>query len=129
MHIAETELHKIIENLTKKLTKKTDLSLKDITKKLNKKYFNNKLIINSIEYSAKQKKRFGSCQTLTARILISERLKKVPKWVLEYVIFHEMAHLIEPNHGQNFKKITAKFPLEERAKGFLLAMSYELYDE
>jgi len=37
------------------------------------------------------------------------------------VIVHELAHLIEPNHGKRFKALVRKYPLAERAIGYLMA--------
>ena len=33
---------------------------------------------------------------------------------------HEMAHLIEPNHGKEFWRIVSRYPLAERARGYLI---------
>jgi predicted metal-dependent hydrolase len=38
------------------------------------------------------------------------------------VIVHELAHLLEPNHGKRFKSLVHRYPLAERAIGFLIAI-------
>ena len=88
---------------------------------LNNKYFNGKLAWESIAYSSRQEKRRGSCTFSRRTIRISYRLSKMPQWVEDYVIVHELAHLIEPNHGRHFKEMVRRYPLAERAIGFLMA--------
>ena len=51
------------------------------------------------------KSRWGSCQPATGRICINTRLALYPPECLEYVVVHELAHLIERGHGPRFKAI------------------------
>ena len=88
---------------------------------LNKKYLNGSLSWRSILYSNRQEKRRGSCNFHTKTIRISYRLSKMPQWVEDYVIIHELAHLIEPNHGKRFKSLISRYYLAERAIGYLIA--------
>ena len=99
--------------------------LVEIAAKLNQKYFDDKLRISSIEYSAEQNSRFGCCQCREGVIRISHRLNRMPDWVRDYVIIHEMAHLIEPNHSANFWNIVSRYELAERAKGYLMAVGLD----
>ena len=110
------------KNLKKELDRKQDL--KEIAEKLNKIYFGGRLQITAIEYSTNQNSRFGCCNLKTGRILISHRLAAMPAWVRDYVIVHELAHLIVPNHSQSFHDLTVKYKLEERAIGYLMAKGY-----
>lgn len=50
----------------------------------------------------KMKTRWGSCNVRYGRIWLSLELAKKPMECLEYVIVHEMAHLIEPSHNRRF---------------------------
>ena len=43
----------------------------------------------------------------------------MPAWVVDYVILHELAHLIVPGHGPRFWRLLEAFPRTERARGFL----------
>ncbi len=131
-YIAEAQLTKIVDSfksrvaksqLRKELKKNQDLNL--IAQRLNERYFNGKLHIKSIEYSVDQDRKFGCCDYNTKCIRISHRLKDMPEWVRDYVIVHEMAHLVEPNHSGAFWKIIEGYKLAERAKGFLLAKGLE----
>ncbi len=46
--------------------------------------------------------RWGSCTPADGTIRISSRLRAMPTWVLDYVLVHELAHLIAPGHDRRF---------------------------
>ena len=75
-----------------------------------------------IRWSENQASRWGSCTPATEVIRLSNRLASYPGWVLDYVIVHELAHLLVPGHGPAFWEIVGRYPLTERARGFLIAM-------
>lgn len=72
---------------------------------------------------AEQNERWASCTSARGAIRISTRLARVPAWVVDAVIVHELAHLIEPNHSPAFWTLANRYPRQERASGFLEAMS------
>lgn len=98
-------------------------NLLDLARVLNKKYFDNRLKIDSIEYATDQNSRFGCCNYRAAKIRISHKIGLMPNWVRKYVLIHEMAHLIEPNHSRAFWVIVCRYKLTERARGYLMAAS------
>ena len=77
----------------------------------------------SITWSNRQNTRWGSCSVDTARVRISDRLAGFPDWVIDYVIVHELAHLVEPGHNARFWDLVNRYPLAERARGYLLAQA------
>ncbi|MDP3731423.1 MAG: M48 family metallopeptidase [Candidatus Omnitrophota bacterium] len=115
------------KKLKEDLDKKHDL--KRIAGNLNEKYFGNKLKIDSIEYVTGQNSKFGCCNYRTANIRISHRIGLMPEWVREYVLIHEMAHLIEPNHSKAFWEIVSRYRLAERARGFLMAAGLDIGED
>lgn len=123
--ISESALQGHISNLRKKLEQRTttrdDNYLDSRARDLNQKYFKGQLSWQSIKYSGRQEKRRGSCTFSNKTIRISQRLSAMPQWVEDYVIVHELAHLIEPNHGEHFKELVKRYPLSERAIGYLIA--------
>lgn len=72
-----------------------------------------------VTWSARMEHRWASCSTTTGRIRVSNRLATVPGWVLDDVLVHELAHLIEPNHSPAFHALVARHPEHERARAFL----------
>jgi predicted metal-dependent hydrolase len=50
----------------------------------------------------KMKTRWGTCQPSTGTIRLNSELAKKPRECLEYVVVHELAHLIEASHGPRF---------------------------
>jgi hypothetical protein len=53
----------------------------------------------------RMKTKWGSCNHLRRNIRINTELAKKPKDLLEYVVVHEMAHLLEPSHNERFVAI------------------------
>jgi len=63
--------------------------------------------------------RWGSC-TPSESVTFNWRLIKAPMFVIDYLIVHELAHLIERNHSPEFWSIVrAKMPTMEKAKAWL----------
>jgi predicted metal-dependent hydrolase len=55
------------------------------------------------------KTRWGSCTPATRRIRLNTELAKKPAACLEYIVVHEMAHLLEPSHNQRFMSLMNGF--------------------
>lgn len=130
-HLSDAELEPIIAKLTARLERRQqrrqldDGDLAAIARQLNKQYFGGKLSWNSLTWSAQQAKRYGSCTPADRSIRISHRLAAMPPFVLEYVVMHELAHLVEANHGPRFWQLVNRYPKTERARGYLMALGME----
>jgi predicted metal-dependent hydrolase len=78
---------------------------------------------STVRWVSNQKQRWGSCTPADRTIRLSERLQGMPPWVVDYVIVHELAHLLEPGHDAAFWGWVDHYPHAERAKGYLLGWS------
>jgi predicted metal-dependent hydrolase len=88
---------------------------------LNRRYFGGRLEWTSLRYVSNQHERFGSCTPEDRTIRISTRVAEMPWWVREYVLMHELAHLLIPTHSARFKRLVDRYPKAERARGYLIA--------
>jgi hypothetical protein len=73
----------------------------------------------SIAWVTNQNSRWGSCTPADGTIRVSARVKGMPAWVLDYVILHELTHLLQPGHGGEFWSLLESYPRTERARGYL----------
>jgi hypothetical protein len=125
----ENELiQKLVPKVLKAQRKTKREHLPDLKKRaaeLNKVHFGGKLRVNEIKWVTNQEKRYGSCTPSTGTVRISDRIGRMPLWVLDYVIMHELAHLVEANHSPRFWQLVSRYPLTERARGYLIAVHLE----
>jgi predicted metal-dependent hydrolase len=65
----------------------------------------------------RMKTKWGSCNHRARTIRLNTELVKKPKDLLEYVVVHEMQHLIEPTHGERFISLmTTHYPTWREAR-------------
>lgn len=73
----------------------------------------------SVRWVGNQRTRWGSCTPDDRAIRLSSRLQKMPNWVVDYVLVHELVHLLEPHHNEAFWAWVANYPHTDKAKGYL----------
>ena len=73
----------------------------------------------SVRWVENQHRRWGSCTPADRSIRLSGRLRSMPEYVVDYVLVHELAHLLEAGHDERFWALVARYPRAERARGFL----------
>ncbi len=73
----------------------------------------------NIKWVSNQNTRWGSATPATASIRISNKLRGMPQWVIDYVILHELAHLLVASHNSRFWQLLDSYPETVRAKAFL----------
>ena len=86
---------------------------------LSRRYLDGRARPTSVSWVRNQNTRWGSCTPADGTIRLSARLQGMPPWVLDYVLLHELAHLLEQGHGPRFWALVATYPRTERARGYL----------
>lgn len=133
--MSEAELEPIVEKLRRRLERRRlgqSLDDQDLQRRaldLNRQYFGGTLTWQSITWVTNQDSRWGSCTSAEGTIRLSHRLATLPAWVRDYVILHELAHLLEANHGPRFWKLVNRYPRTERARGYLMALAGEAQED
>jgi predicted metal-dependent hydrolase len=77
----------------------------------------------SVRWVTNQNGRWGSCTPDDGTIRISHRIQEMPDWVVDYVLLHELSHLVVPSHSPDFWELVNRFPRAERARGYLEGIS------
>jgi predicted metal-dependent hydrolase len=73
----------------------------------------------SVRWVHNQRGRWGSCTPADATIRISDRISDMPEWVVDYVLLHELVHLVVAAHNTEFWALVSRYPKAERARGYL----------
>jgi predicted metal-dependent hydrolase len=92
-------------------------------RKLDDDWFGGLATPDSARWVDNQTSRWGSCTPGDRAIRLSRRLQGMPRWVVDYVIVHELAHLLHPGHDESFWAWVDRYPRAERAKGYLIGWS------
>ncbi len=134
--MSDAELEPVVQNLFQRWQHQQDKQalddsdLEQRARELNRQYFGGKLRWKSIRWVSNQNNtRFGSCTPNQGTIRLSHRLAKMPAFVLDYVLVHELAHLLEANHGAGFWRLVNQYPRTERAWGYLMAVGMETLED
>jgi len=80
----------------------------------------------------RMKTKWGSCNHRAGHIRLNTELVKKPKDLLEYVVVHEMVHLLEPPHSERFVAILQRhYPTWREARAELneLPLASEIWKE
>ncbi len=97
----------------------SDEDLMARARELSRRYLDARAAPTSVRWVANQASRWGSCTPVDGTIRLSARLQGMPPWVVDYVLVHELAHLLVPGHGPAFWSLVGAYPRAERARGFL----------
>jgi predicted metal-dependent hydrolase len=103
--------------------RKGDDELKRRSLELSRRHLDGLAVPTTVRWVPPMRTRWASCTPADGTIRISERLRDVPGWVVDYVLVHELAHLLEPGHDERFWAWVANYPRTERAMGYLEGLS------
>ncbi|MGW3678613.1 M48 metallopeptidase family protein [Streptomyces prasinus] len=96
-----------------------DTELAERAERLSAQYFGGRAAPRSVRWVTNQNTRWGSCTPAEGSIRLSHRLQGMPEYVVDYVLCHELAHLLVPGHGPGFWRLLEAYPKTERARGYL----------
>jgi predicted metal-dependent hydrolase len=74
---------------------------------------------SSVTWVRNQNHRWGSCTPGSGTIRLSHRMQPMPSWVVDYVLLHELAHLVESTHSRRFWRLVNVYPQADKAQGYL----------
>ena len=123
-HLRGADRDRMVESLARRLARHrphlhaSDAHLAERARALGRRYLDG-VEPSSIRWSTTQNKRWGSCTIETRAVRVSERLRVAPAWVLDAVIVHELAHLVEPSHSPRFRELETRYPRRREADLFL----------
>jgi predicted metal-dependent hydrolase len=86
---------------------------------LSERYLGGRAVPASVRWVTNQNGRWGSCTVDDRAIRLSTRLRAMPEFAVDYVLLHELTHLLVPGHGPDFWAELASYPRTERARGYL----------
>lgn len=103
---------------------RSDAALADHAAELSAKYFAGRAVPSSVRWVSNQNSRWGSATPSEGSIRLSDKLRPMPQWVIDYVLLHELAHLLVAGHNAAFWRLLEAYPQTERAKAFLEGVSF-----
>jgi predicted metal-dependent hydrolase len=96
-----------------------DTELAQRAARLSEQYLRGRARPATVRWVTNQNSRWGSCTPAEGSIRLSHRLQGMPEYVVDYVLLHELAHLLVPGHGPDFWRLLEEYPRTERARGYL----------
>jgi predicted metal-dependent hydrolase len=129
-----SQIEKMIEDILpriarqrKRARKQADVNLMTRAAEINAAYFGGELTWHTIRWVKNMDRRLGSFTTggtTDGDIRISERIRRWPQYVIDYILAHEMCHRIFPNHSAEFWAYLSRYPHTEKAIGFVEGVAY-----
>jgi predicted metal-dependent hydrolase len=101
----------------------TDAALMRRARSLSAQYLDHRADPASVRWVGSMRTRWASCTPIDRTIRLSQKLREMPVWVQDYVLLHELAHLLVAGHNADFWALVERFPRTERARGYLDGVS------
>ena len=103
--------------------------LEQRARRLSRKYlaqdlFETHVVPVSIRWVTNQNARWGSCTPGEGSIRLSHRMVRMPPYVIDSVIVHELIHLLIADHSEAFYTLMNRYPEHEKAKAYLDGFSH-----
>jgi predicted metal-dependent hydrolase len=97
----------------------SDAALMRRARELSDLYLDGRAVPVSVRWVATMRTRWASCTPADRTIRMSAMLRDMPAWVQDYVLVHELAHLLVAGHDDAFWRLVGRYPRTERARGYL----------
>jgi predicted metal-dependent hydrolase len=104
----------------------SDAALAAHAAQLSGRYLGGRAVPASVRWVSNQNSRWGSATPSDGTIRLSDKLRPMPQWVIDYVLLHELAHLLVAGHNAAFWKLLEAYPETARAKAFLEGVSFSM---
>lgn len=91
---------------------------------LSRTYLDGRAQPSSVRYVSNQTTRWASVTLRTGAVRVSQRMVGMPTWVLDAVLLHELAHLLEPSHGPAFQRLVTQYPRHAEAQAYLAGAAF-----
>lgn len=103
--------------------RRSDAALIERARSLNQTYLDGRADPCSVRWVDTMQRRWASCTSIDRTIRVSRRLQSMPAWVVDYVLVHELAHIMVSGHGADFWTLVNRYQRTERARGYLEGVS------
>ena len=138
--MSQREANQVVDEMVKKILHDESVPNKEQlfarAQLLNHKYLDGKAIPASVEWSSRMSRIWGACTIEDRTIRISDRLRDAPEYALDYLLLHELIHILVPGHGPEFKSLLNRYPELARAEGYFEGRTHrpsgefdQLFDE
>ena len=128
--MARAEILPYVEELVGRLaerehrTRRTDAQLEARAAVLSRRFLQGRAEPSSVRWVSNQRRRWGSCTPADGSIRLSDRLTRMPEYVVDYVLLHELVHLLVPHHGPAFEAWMTGYPRLLEARAFLAGVDH-----
>ena len=95
----------------------TDAALASHAAELSGHYLGGRSVPTSVRWVSNQNSRWGSATPADGTIRLSDKLQPMPQWVIDYVLVHELAHLLVAGHNAAFLEAAGGVPGDAAGKG------------
>ena len=104
--------------------RRTDAQLEARAAQLSRRHLDGRAVPSSVRWVTNQRRRWGSCTPADGTIRLSDRLVPMPEHVVDYVLLHELVHLLVADHGPAFEAWMSRYPRLIEARAFLAGVDH-----
>ncbi len=128
--MSRADIRPFVEDLLGRLAerekrgRRTDSQLQSRAAYLSDRYLDGRAVPSSVRWVTNQRRRWGSCTPSDRTIRLSDRLAPMPEYVVDYVLLHELVHLLVPGHGPDFEAHLRGYPRLLEARAFLSGVDH-----